>query len=267
MERIASKDGTRIACWKAGSGPPLLLVHGGMADHTRFAAVSAPFERRFTVYTIDRRGRGESDDAADYAIEREYEDVVAVVEHIGQPTAVLGHSYGATCALEAALLTDLIERLALYEPGILEGASGFYRSERMMRALADIERHLDADEREAALMTTLREVLDLSDEQAEMMKRAPEWPGRVAAAHTLSHEIWAEAAWIFDPARYRSLAVPTLLLTGSESVETARKGTEVLHAALPDSRIVVLHGQGHVAMTTAPELFVREVVAFLTESR
>jgi pimeloyl-ACP methyl ester carboxylesterase len=78
-------------------------------------------------------------------------------------------------------------------------------------------------------------------------------------------ELRAEADWIFNPVLYRNLTVPTLLLTGSESVQITRDGTSALHGALPNSRIVVLEGQGHVAVTTAPELFVGEVVAFLNE--
>jgi len=265
MDLVTSKDGTRIACWSSGSGPPLLLVHGAMADHTRFAGVSAPFEQHFTVYTIDRRGRGESEDAADYSIEREYEDVAAVVDFIARPATVLGHSYDATCALEAALLTDPIDRLVLYEPPILGGASGFYQSERITAAILEIERQLNEGEREAALATIFREIFEMPEGDIEVMKSAAEWPGRVAAAHTVLRELRAEGNWVFDPTRYQSLAFPTLLLTGSESYPTEKEGTTALHAALPNSRVVVLEGQGHFAITTAPKLFVREVMAFLME--
>lgn len=267
MEMVASLDGTQIAVWSSGSGPPLVLVHGAMADHTRWTNVLGAFEEHFTVFAIDRRGRGESTDGSGpYAIEREYEDVVAVLEFVGAPSAVLGHSYGATCALGAALLTDQIARLVLYEPGILEGRSGYYTTEAVTAVLSQIEALLAADEREAALETVFREIIQMPEQEIGMVKSEPAWPGRVAAAHTVLRELRTEGAWVFNPGNYAELTVPTLLLTGSESVQITKDGTAALHEALPNSRIVVLEGQGHVAITTAPELFARAVITFLTEA-
>jgi len=105
-----------------------VLVHGGTADHTRWLSILPALEERFTVYAVDRRGRGLSGDAPEYAIEREFEDVAAVVDAIDGPVDVLGHSYGALCALEAALLTDKIRRLALYEPPVPTGRQMFPRA-------------------------------------------------------------------------------------------------------------------------------------------
>jgi pimeloyl-ACP methyl ester carboxylesterase len=105
-----------IAYRRSGSGPPLLLVHGLTADHTRWSPISPRFEQRFSVYAMDRRGRGESGDGPDYDIRREAEDVAAVVDAIGEPVFVLGHSAGALYSLEAALLAANFRRLILYEP-------------------------------------------------------------------------------------------------------------------------------------------------------
>ena len=112
---VVSRDGTSIAVWQSGEGPPLVLIHGAAADHSRWAPVLPALEQRFTVFAVDRRGRGRSGDANDYALEREFDDVVAVVESAGEAVNVLGHSYGGICALEAALLTDRIRKLVLYE--------------------------------------------------------------------------------------------------------------------------------------------------------
>ena len=114
--KVVSQDGTPIAVWRSGEGPPLVLIHGAAADHNRWAPVLPALEERFTVFAIDRRGRGRSGDASDYALEREYEDVVAVVEAAGEGVDVLGPSYGGICALEAALLSDRIRELVRYEP-------------------------------------------------------------------------------------------------------------------------------------------------------
>jgi pimeloyl-ACP methyl ester carboxylesterase len=104
-DEIVSRDGTTIGVWRSGDGPPLVLVHGAAADHSRWAPVLPALEQRFTVLAIDRRGRGASGDASDYEIEREYEDLAEVVASVGEEAAVLGHSYGGICALECALLT------------------------------------------------------------------------------------------------------------------------------------------------------------------
>ena len=118
QKTVTSLDGTPIAYWRSGEGQPLLLVHGTAADHGRWRPVLPVFEERFTVCAVDRRGRGASSDSDDYAIEREFEDVAAVVDSLGEPANLLGHSYGALCALEAALLSRNVRNLVLYDPGI-----------------------------------------------------------------------------------------------------------------------------------------------------
>src|SRR5215469_8607944 len=121
METITSKDGTMIAYQRSGTGPPLVLVHGATADHTRWVPVLPAFEQHFTVYALDRRGRGGSGDAEPYALEREFADIVALVNVIEEPVFLLGHSYGALCALEAARRTAHVRKLVLYEPPIPAG--------------------------------------------------------------------------------------------------------------------------------------------------
>jgi pimeloyl-ACP methyl ester carboxylesterase len=114
-----SPDGTSIACWRSGQGPALVLVHGGTNDHTYWNPLLPTLTPHFTVYAMDRRGRGGCGDATAYALEREFEDVVAVVDNIGEPAHLLGHSYGALCALEAARLTPNVAKLMLYEPPVV----------------------------------------------------------------------------------------------------------------------------------------------------
>jgi pimeloyl-ACP methyl ester carboxylesterase len=115
METIHSKDGTPIAYWHSGTGTPLLLVHGTTDDHLMWTPVQSALERHCSVYTLDRRGRGCSGDADAYALEREWEDIAAVIDAIGSTVDVVGHSLGGTCALEAARLTANVRRLILYE--------------------------------------------------------------------------------------------------------------------------------------------------------
>ena len=96
-----------------GSGSPRLLVHGSTADHTRWTSILPGLERRFTVLAMDRRGRGASGDAQKYSLEREYDDVAAVIRAAGREVDLFGHSFGALCAMEAALNVDNLRRIVL----------------------------------------------------------------------------------------------------------------------------------------------------------
>ena len=143
MQTIYSRDGTLIAYQRSGQGSPLVLVHGTTADHTRWTPVLPMFERYYTVYAVDRRGRGESGDAEHYTIEQEFDDIVAVVNSIDEPVHLLGHSYGAICSLEAARRTTRVKKLILYEPPIPTGIE-IYPHEVVNR----IQVLLDAGKRE-----------------------------------------------------------------------------------------------------------------------
>lgn len=260
MESVISTDGTRIAFARSGNGPPLVLVHGSTADHTRWANIMSGLERAFTVIAMDRRGRGGSGDAEAYSIEKEYDDVAAVVEAAGADVSLLGHSFGALCAMEVALRVDGLRRLILYEPPFPVDGMPLYPPglpEKLQGILA-------TGDRESFLTAFFSEVVGAPDGQIAALRADPSWKGRVAAAHTALREM-ADGDYRFDPARFRRLDVPTLLLLGENSPAELQSPTYALDSALPDSRVVVLAGQGHVAMTTAPKIFLREVIDFLCD--
>ena len=259
METVTSADGTRIAYERTGSGPPLVLVHGTTADHTRWEPVRPAFAAECTVYTVDRRGRGGSGDAADYALEREFEDVTAVVDSIGEPVVLLGHSYGALCSLEAALRTDNLRGLVLYEPPIPVEGHDFYSP----GVLAEMEALLNEGEDERALLLFFREVVGSSPAELDALRAAPNWSARVAAVRTVLREEPAPAEYEFDPVRFERLTTPTLLLAGSESAAFLGAATNALADALPNARVAVFEGHGHAVMNTAPERFVDEVLGFV----
>lgn len=258
--KVRSEDGTLIAYERSGIGPPLILVHGTSADHTRWQVVLPLLEQNFTIYAVDRRGRGQSGDPAVYSLEREYEDIAAVVSSIREPVNLLGHSYGALICMEAALRVTNIFKLILYEPFVSIGRTIYTPSVR-----ARIQALLDSGDREGALIVFFREIVEISDDQLEALRRAPEWASRLAAAHTILRE-FADEDYILDPRRFENLTVPTMLLQGGESPDYIKTATEMVHAALPNSRIVIMPGQQHIAMRTAPELFARLVTEFLMES-
>lgn len=263
MESIVSPDGTRIGYARSGSGPPLLLVHGTSADHTRWPHILPPLEQHFTVYAMDRRGRGSSGDSDDYNIAREFEDIATLVDTIadtsGAKVDVFGHSFGALCTLEAAQLTNNIARMLLYEPPPPGEPENFPPAIK-----ARLEELLKSGDRDGVVATFLGEVAMLSDAELAQARAAPSWPGRVAAAHTIIRENVAEGEMPpFDPARFQNLQIPTLLLLGGDSPTMFRRMTDMIHAALPNSTIEILPGQKHVAMNTAPDLFLGALFNFL----
>jgi len=257
---VTSKDGTPIAYWRSGEGSPLVLVHGTTADHSRWKPVLAAFEEHFTVYAVDRRGRGGSGDSADYSIEREFEDVAAVVDSIGKPVNLLGHSYGAVCSLEAALLTSNVRKLVLYEPGMNVTGGQIYPPGFIDR----LDALLEAGDRDAVISTMFRDLVGMPQEEVEYLRSLPAWQERVKAAHTVPRELRADEVYRFDAERFGDLGVPTLVLEGSDSLAFLKAADKAVDETLPNCRIVVMPGQGHAAMDTGTDLFTTEVDRFLT---
>lgn len=260
MQKVTSKDGTTIGFRKSGSGPPLLLIHGTTADHRRWSGISPGLEQHFTVYAMDRRGRGASADAPGYAIVREAEDVATVLEHIGEPAFVLGHSYGAACALESALLTDKIRRLVLYEPPIPTGVPMYPPQ------LPDkMQVMIDSGDFENALELFMLEVVRMPEQELKTYRELPMWKVRIKLAPTIPRELVIDRSYQFDPKRFTHFQVPTLLLLGGDSPDLFRRATAVLDSALTSATVVTLPGQQHIAMDTNPDLFLGEVLKFLLQ--
>jgi len=260
MKKIKSLDGTPIAYEKTGSGPPMVLVHGTIDDHTYWEMVQPALAQYFTVFAIDRRGRGQSGDAADYKLEREFEDVKAIVDMIEQPVILLGHSYGGVVSLEAALLTTNLSKLILYEPPILDKTEEF--SNFLDKILADIEANLKDGKNEQALLLFLEQLVAMSSDEIDISRSTPYWQVMVNAAPTLPRELQAGAEYRFDAARLKDLSIPTLLLSGTESTLPFKEAIKKLDESFPNSRVTTLEGQAHDAVRTAPELFANEVLKF-----
>lgn len=262
MGTVTAADGAPIVYWRSGDGPPLLLVHGISASHTRFAPVVPALAEHFTVYNFDRRGRGASGDTEGYEFEREFADTAAAIDAIAAtsgPVNYLGHSYGAMTGLEAALLTSNIRKMVLYEPP--------YRlSEPYISppdAVARLEERLAAGDRDGAIEVMMGELVGVPPEAMAEMRATPAWAARMAAAHTIPRELRALETYVFKPERFRGVDVPTLFLLGGASPPHMHRATHAAAEALPDARVVVLPGQGHVAMDSAPDLFMEEVLRFL----
>ena len=267
-ERVVSRDGTEIAWWSGGSGPPLVLVHGALADHTRWRPLLPYLEPFATVHAMDRRGRGASGDAPGYDLTREFEDVAAVVDAVaeasGSTVGLYGHSFGGLCAFGGAMLTANVGRLVLYEgwPPVDPGRH------RLPPGVGDrLDALLAEGNHEAVVEAMFREVVGMPEAELAAVRAQPSWPARVAAAPTLVRELRAIPETPFDPRQAARIGVPTLLLTGSDSRDPSAADAAAVAAALPDARIVVLEGQQHVGDILAPEVVGGHLAAFLRDHR
>lgn len=262
LSQVTSRDGTEIGYHTSGHGPPLVLVHGLLGDHTRWASLLPHLEPHVTVHAMDRRGRGSSGDSAEYDAAREPEDVAAVVDAAaatrGSPVDVLGSSGGASFAIAAAALTANIRRLVLFEPPTSAIAKLIPASlqHRLVALLA-------ADDREAILETAYRAVVGLSDVEIAHLRAQPAWPHRLAAAHTVPRELRIAAAQLFDPQQAANITAPTLVLVGGDTSDVFVTSAETVANTLPNARLSVIDGQAHGAELFAPELVSGQVLAFL----
>ena len=262
-DHVRSADGTSIAVFRSGDGPPLILVHGASADHTTFRVVGPRLARHLTLHAIDRRGRGASGDTEPYAIAREFEDVAAVAEAVAAETGgsvpVFGHSYGGRTALGAALLTDRISRVISYEGAPTPPGASYHPT----GLDAELAVHLAADDPVAVLSTFMTRVVGMDEAELAAYRADPVWPLRVAAAPTIVRELDAEmdpAASLETLARVRQ---PVLQLLGSESLPAFREATYAFDARLVDGRVLEIPGARHAAHHTQPDFVVTAVRDFL----
>lgn len=255
---VHSADETAIARAVTGHGEPLLLIHGTATDQKRWAPVLTALTVRWEVHAMDRRGRGASGDFPSYTLAREFEDVVAVIDGIGAPVAVIAHSCGAICALEAALLTGRIARLALYEPPMATGA-----------AAADLDRDraiqtlIEAGDDVGALVAFYRDATRMPLRELAALQASPGWTDLVSLVRSIPREMRAAGAYPFVADRFAALNTPALLLLGGDSPALFSGAIALLARTLPDARTVTLPGQQHQAINLAPAMFLEPVLAFL----
>jgi pimeloyl-ACP methyl ester carboxylesterase len=254
---VISTDGTRIGLLTAGAGPSLLLVHGGTGCIEGWQSLWGTLTRRWRVTAMDRRGRGSSGDTEPYLLSKEFQDVAAVAASMAGdgPVDVFGHSYGATCALGAAGLGAPLGRLAVYEPPGPQAAPRQWREQ--MTAM------VEAGEPGRAMMSFLTEIIGLNGEQIDRLRNAPRgYDIMPIVSATLPREALALAS-VDLTALAGAVAIPALLILGDASPPWAGEITRELTAALPESKVAVLPGQGHLAVDSAPELLARALTEFL----
>ena len=252
METLTSSDRTTIAFDLLGDGPPVILVCGGSTDRTANAGEAELLAEHFTVFNYDRRGRGDSGDTAPYAVEREVEDLDAVIAAAGGSASVYGTSSGAALALEAAASGLAITKLALWEPPfIVEGRP---------RPPADTARIytelVAAGRRGDAVEYFMANVVGLPPEFVAEAKKAPWWPAQEALAHTLAYDATIMGDYSLPTERAASVMVPTLVIDGGASFPWIGKTAQAIADIIPHAQRRTLEGQTHnvAAEAIAPVL-------------
>src|SRR6266702_3660532 len=252
MRTVMSTDGTPIAFDQSGQGPALILTAGATATRLAEASLAAALAPHFTVFAYDRRGRGDSGDTAPYAVEREVEDIDALITEAGGAAFVFGHSSGAVLALEAArLLPTKITRLALYEPPFIIDDS----RPPAPRDYAAHLRELVSSGRQGEAVAYFMTEVGVPAEMVAQMRPSPMWPGLEEVAHTLAYDVTIIGdTQRGDPLplrKWASVTVPTLVMDGTvfmgrgESHRFLHHGAQELANILPDAQRRTLEGQDH----------------------
>jgi pimeloyl-ACP methyl ester carboxylesterase len=252
MHKVISKDGTPIAYDRQGQGPALILVGGGLDDGSENAPLATELAKHFTVYNYARRGRGESGDTLPYAVEREIDDIEALINEAGGATCLYGVSSGGALALEATA-TGLsgIDKIAVYEVPYNMAPDWPQRWQEYVKKLGAV---LSEGRRGDALELFMR-LTGSSDEEIRGAKNSPFWPGGEALAHTLAYDAACLGNGQPPTTRFAKITQPTLVATGidarlpgaAEWVLALDPAADAIAASIPHARRQTFEGQSHVA--------------------
>jgi pimeloyl-ACP methyl ester carboxylesterase len=241
METVTSKDGTTIAFDRLGGGPPLILVSGGSTDRMANAPLAELLAPDFTVFNYDRRGRGPSGDTPPYAVEREVEDIDAVIAAAGGSAFLYGTSSGAALALEAAASGLSVSKLALWEPPFILDQNARPPKDQVEQ----YNRMIAEGRRGDAVEYFMTKVVGLPPEFAAQARSAPFWKATEDIAHTLAYDATIMGDYSLPTQRAASVKAPTLVIAGGASMPFMRETAEALADALPNGQTHVLEAQEH----------------------
>lgn len=255
---LRTPAGVQLGYETYGSGPPLVLVHGAFSDHrTNWVHVKSMLAERFSVYAVARRGRGATDATEGHKLTDEVADTIALMERIGEPAALLGHSYGAHVALGvAAEIAQRVATLVLYEPPRLDLLTREH--------LAELEQLGARGEWDSMAWTFFSEALEVPPADLAAYRESDDWAGVLADAPATLGDLSALSRHSFQLEQCAEVTMPVLLQTGSESPPHLWM-TDVLERHLPTARVEILEGQAHEGMTTNPEQYARSVIRFLDQ--
>jgi pimeloyl-ACP methyl ester carboxylesterase len=249
MQTVTSKDGSRIAYDRYGSGPTVILVGGalGYRKFKKMEELAKLLAERCTVINYDRRGRGDSTEVKPFAIEREIEDIAALTEAEGGSASLWGWSSGGALALRAASAGVAVERLSVYEVP-------FMVTPEAKRPTPDYGERLDelvaAGDRSGAVKHFMRNAIGIPAPFVALMPLMPMWKGLKATAHTLPYD-WAALGKHtmygapLNPEEWAKVTVPTLVAYGAKTAAVLKQGSRALAEVLPNAELRKLEGVGH----------------------
>lgn len=254
MEKVHSSDGTAIAFDRTGDGPSVIMVSGAFSyrHFPKTVQIAELLSKDFTVINYDRRGRGDSGDTPPYAIEREIEDIQALIDAAGGSAYVWGMSSGAVLSLRAAAAGLNIKKLALYQPPFVVDDSGPLPP-------ADFAQRLDemiaADRRSEAVKFFMTKGMGAPAFFINLMRLFPVWKRLKAVAHTLPYDfaIMGDTVWgkPLSAEQWSAVTVPTLVMDGEKSPKRARHAAAAISQVLPEAQHTTLKGQGIDVAPTA----------------
>jgi pimeloyl-ACP methyl ester carboxylesterase len=241
MRKVVSLDGTTIAYEKTGDGPPIVLLNGAFRDHTIFDSLVPELAPHCTTYAYDRRGRGESGDSPAYAVEREIEDLEAMIAEAGGQAVVFAGSCGANLAIEAALRGAPITRLALHEP--------FYRVQGYPKPPADamdtLRALLEDERRSEAAEYFLAQMVGFTPETIAAWRSGPIWTINEANAHTLVYDTAICGDFSVPAEQLAAFRTPTLVVSSDNTSDWLAAAARATAAALGNGWGMTLPGSWH----------------------
>ncbi|MFD9393093.1 alpha/beta fold hydrolase [Streptomyces sp. NPDC060000] len=245
-KKTVSRDGTELAYARAGQGPAVILVSGAMSTGGTMAPLAGLLADRCTVFRYDRRGRGESGDTAPYAVQREVEDLAALIDAAGGEAALYGISSGGALVLEAAASGLPVRRVAVYEtPFAVDEDDARGRAEYT----ANLTEALAQGRRGDAVELFLR-LTGLAEDMIRGARQSPMWAGMEAIAPTLAHDDSVMGGGLVPRERLASVAVPVLAVAGEASPPWLREAARAVADAVPDGTYRTLAGQTHMVDPT-----------------
>ena len=241
MDTVTSRDGTTLAYDRLGDGPPVVLVSGGSTDRSANAGLAAELAGAHSVYNYDRRGRGDSGDTPPYAIEREVEDIAAVIEAAGGSAHLYGTSSGAGLAMHAAAAGLPVVKLALWEPPYNVNGRPDLPADTasVSRALVEAGRRGDAAE------YFMAKVVGMPPEFVAQARQAPWWAQQEAIAHTLAYDATIMGDYTLPVDTAKAITVPTLLIVGGASFGFMGETADALAELIPNAQRATVEGQAH----------------------
>ena len=267
MNTVTSKDGTRIAYDQIGSGPVVILVDSALADRTLCVKLAGLLAKDFTVINYDRRGRGDSTDTQPYAVEREVEDIEALIDATGGSAFVFGSSSGAVLALAAASrLPAKVRKQVLYEPPfIVDDRRGPLPEDFLEQVKAELAK----GQRDQALKLFFSTAMGIPAFFLFIMRLMPSWRKSRAVAHTLPYDLaimnGSQRGKPLSKSQWAGASMPTLVLTGGKSEAFFHKAGDALAEVLTQAQHRMLKDQHYGSGVMSPEVVAAELAGFLKE--